>query len=772
MRLRDSTIQPLAADVRAQIKSAVSITTLNEVVLGLIKNSLDAQADRLEVALDYKRGYCKVADNGEGIDERNFTEHGGLGKMFNSSRTLSKDFYGSSGRFIASLGSVSLLSINSRSATSTNTQSLTIGFAKRLEAIPGDNTINSEHGTTILVRSLFANLPVRLSHCTSKFDRPLVVDKEFQSLKRELVGSQLVHPTAFELRVREQSELSYDVFAKSSPIRFDLDRTADILYGAGYTSKEDRSNWRGASAKTSTVAIRAAVSLTPAPSKRVQFVSVGRYVLPEENVFGDAVNAIFERSSFGVVEDSETELARRGKGGRSKKEQHKKTSCKGVDRWPMFYLRIDLSHRPNWIDSTMTDEMELHDMHQVLQSLLERFLEAHGFQNLDGRRRNSIHQAQLRSGSKVWRQVKPGDRQSEEQQKGTSEQSINQSSLLDSDNEEDTKILIGLTSMEESLLKIREQSSKAYQVEVGKRALVELSSLLDPLESDASVSQLGCLPSDDESTTVSWVDMFGKDIKLDARTGSMCLPTPFVGGAESSATTKPNNPTLSELQPCFRPSEPVIPSMVAARNSDRTCTIGKDDLIHGQVIGQIEKKFIMVKTPSGMLALVDQHAADERVKVETLLLEISTAQIVALRPPMMFNVSQLERPKYCEWRNAFDQWGIQYKVQENLVVEALPALIAERCRAEPKVLIELIRKAIWTPVPVVKSGDWFARLATCPSGLIDLVNSRACRTAIMFGDELSKEECGDLIGRLGKCHLPFQCAHGRPTLVVLGRACV
>lgn len=41
----------------------------------------------------------------------------------------------------------------------------------------------------------------------------------------------------------------------------------------------------------------------------------------------------------------------------------------------------------------------------------------------------------------------------------------------------------------------------------------------------------------------------------------------------------------------------------------------------------------------------------------------------------------------------------------------------------------------------------------------------ACRSAIKFGDRLSIDECQILIQDLKKCKLPFQCAHGRPTLI-------
>lgn len=39
--------------------------------------------------------------------------------------------------------------------------------------------------------------------------------------------------------------------------------------------------------------------------------------------------------------------------------------------------------------------------------------------------------------------------------------------------------------------------------------------------------------------------------------------------------------------------------------------------------------------------------------------------------------------------------------------------------------------------------------------------------AIMFNDALSLDECSSLVLRLANCAFPFQCAHGRPSMVPL-----
>jgi DNA mismatch repair protein MLH3 len=37
----------------------------------------------------------------------------------------------------------------------------------------------------------------------------------------------------------------------------------------------------------------------------------------------------------------------------------------------------------------------------------------------------------------------------------------------------------------------------------------------------------------------------------------------------------------------------------------------------------------------------------------------------------------------------------------------------------------------------------------------------------MFNDELSTDQCKTLISRLAECAFPFQCAHGRPSMIPL-----
>lgn len=75
-------IRPLPDGVVAQIKSAAVIVSLTGVVLELLKNSLDARASKIIVTVDFTRGGCTIEDDGLGISPAEFSEGGGLGKLY------------------------------------------------------------------------------------------------------------------------------------------------------------------------------------------------------------------------------------------------------------------------------------------------------------------------------------------------------------------------------------------------------------------------------------------------------------------------------------------------------------------------------------------------------------------------------------------------------------------------------------------------------------------------------------------------------------------
>ena len=86
MTTMSCSIKSLPVQAQLQLKSSVALNSLNDAVIGLIKNSLDAQAQKIQVEVDYHRGNCCVEDDGIGIPAEEFEEFGGLGLMHREPR--------------------------------------------------------------------------------------------------------------------------------------------------------------------------------------------------------------------------------------------------------------------------------------------------------------------------------------------------------------------------------------------------------------------------------------------------------------------------------------------------------------------------------------------------------------------------------------------------------------------------------------------------------------------------------------------------------------
>jgi DNA mismatch repair protein MLH3 len=256
-----------------------------------------------------------------------------------------------------------------------------------------------------------------------------------------------------------------------------------------------------------------------------------------------------------------------------------------------------------------------------------------------------------------------------------------------------------------------------------------------------------------------------------------------------------------------------VSNYFAASTAGTRSKLSKADLQHARVINQVDAKFVLcslTSTDSGTqtLVLVDQHAASERVILESLLSDLcspidklspaaslrtnldcaSAVSTVLLDQPLLFEVTRDENGLFRTHAPLFARFGILYdlrtttegKVHYTLATRALPPAIAERCKLFPKLLIDLLRSEIWSRVDSGKAlaaaqadlpreeQGWLERIGSCPKALLDMVNSRACRSAIMFNDVLGLRECEELMAGLARCAFPFMCAHGRVSMVPIG----
>ncbi|CAH9133600.1 unnamed protein product [Cuscuta epithymum] len=203
-------------------------------------------------------------------------------------------------------------------------------------------------------------------------------------------------------------------------------------------------------------------------------------------------------------------------------------------------------------------------------------------------------------------------------------------------------------------------------------------------------------------------------------------------------------------------------------------SLEKNCLESAKVLQQVDKKFIPI-VAGRTLALIDQHAADERIRVEELRRKVLSGK---MRTTTYLDCEQdLVVPEtgfqlLHDYAEQIQEWGWICNINtqgsrpfvRNLNImnkkQAIATLLAVPCILGVKLsdvdLIEFLQQL-----------DDTDGSSTIPPSVLRVLNNKACRGAIMFGDELLPSECSLIVEELQQTSLCFQCAHGRPTMVPL-----
>ncbi|EPY81353.1 hypothetical protein CB1_000743084 [Camelus ferus] len=214
-----------------------------------------------------------------------------------------------------------------------------------------------------------------------------------------------------------------------------------------------------------------------------------------------------------------------------------------------------------------------------------------------------------------------------------------------------------------------------------------------------------------------------------------------------------------------------------------------------QVLQQVDNKFIAclmsTKTEENgdegghLLVLVDQHAAHERIRLEQLIIDSYEKQqpqgsgrkkllSSTISPPLEVTVTEEQRRLLWCYRKNLEDLGLEIifpDASDSLVlVGKVPLCFVEReanelRRGRSTVTKSIVEEFIREQVELLQTTGGIQR--TLPLTVQKVLASQACHGAIKFNDVLSLEESCRLIEALSCCQLPFQCAHGRPSMLPL-----
>lgn len=186
--------------------------------------------------------------------------------------------------------------------------------------------------------------------------------------------------------------------------------------------------------------------------------------------------------------------------------------------------------------------------------------------------------------------------------------------------------------------------------------------------------------------------------------------------------------------------------------------LAPESRIQHKIIGQLFDTYWLVEF-NDKLFIIDQHAAHEKVLYEKLMKEYKEKEITSqiISPPMVVSLNMEEETAILDYMDVFHELGFQiehfggkeYVISEvpynlyglnskDLFIEILDSLSEEGSR-----------------VPLAMVTD---KLATV-----------ACKAAVKGNNKLSYQETEALIDELMTLDNPYQCPHGRPTIISMSK---
>lgn len=177
-----------------------------------------------------------------------------------------------------------------------------------------------------------------------------------------------------------------------------------------------------------------------------------------------------------------------------------------------------------------------------------------------------------------------------------------------------------------------------------------------------------------------------------------------------------------------------------------------------RIIGQVFETYWIIEYRDKLL-IIDQHAAHEKVKYEQILKKVENHEILSqtLTPPIIISVTPKEADIIHQYNTYFEELGFQIE-DFGMNAYAIRGIPYDLFGYEVKELFEtILTEMSENPVRGV------------PQIIREKIASMACKAAVKGNNFMTYEEADTLIEQLLSLENPYNCPHGRPTIVTMSK---
>lgn len=171
------------------------------------------------------------------------------------------------------------------------------------------------------------------------------------------------------------------------------------------------------------------------------------------------------------------------------------------------------------------------------------------------------------------------------------------------------------------------------------------------------------------------------------------------------------------------------------------------------IIGQLFETYWLVQFEDKFY-MIDQHAAHEKVLYERTVKNLAKKEITSqmVSPPLILTLSMQEAAKLEEYREYFAELGFEIEPfgGKEYAVSAVPANLFGL--AEKDLFLELLDSLEYVNGKNTEM-------------VLDKIASMSCKAAVKGNQRMSTAEAQALIEELLTLENPYNCPHGRPTII-------
>ena len=176
-------------------------------------------------------------------------------------------------------------------------------------------------------------------------------------------------------------------------------------------------------------------------------------------------------------------------------------------------------------------------------------------------------------------------------------------------------------------------------------------------------------------------------------------------------------------------------------------------------IGQVFKTYILVEYEE-KLYIIDQHAAHEKINFEKLMKLYNEGKVSSqtIFPSIVLKLTPLQFSAVQKYIKEFEKIGYEIEIfgDREIKVDAVPYNIFNI--GNEKLLMDMI--------------DSFAddKMKEEYDSIVEKIASISCKKSIKANHILSEIEVKELLRELFKLDNPYNCPHGRPTIISLSKS--